>query len=188
MKNILATLLLAVAGSLPAAAADSYSIDSRHTFPLFEVNHLGFSLQRGRFNKTAGKVVLDPAAGQGRIEISIDTASIDMGLDDWDKHMRDEDFFNVARYPSMTFVADKIAFRGGVPVAADGSLTLLGVSRPVRLEIANFRCGIHPINRKQVCGAEATTRIRRSEFGMAKYLPAVGDEIRIAIPVEAFKD
>jgi polyisoprenoid-binding protein YceI len=187
MHRPLAVLLLAAGLALPAAA-DSYSLDARHTFPIFEVSHLGFSLQRGRFNKTSGKVVLDLAARQGRIEVSIDTASIDMGLDDWDKHMRDADFFDVQRHPTMTYVADRLLFDGNTPVAAEGHLTLLGVTRPVRLEIANFRCGIHPLNRRLACGAEVATRIRRSEFGMTKYLPAVGDEIRIVIPVEAYRD
>lgn len=187
MKSI-APLIIAATLCPAVAAADRYSIDSRHTYPMFEVNHLGFSTQRGRFNKTTGKIVLDPAARKGSIEVSIDAASIDMGLDDWDKHMRSEDFFHVERHPTMTFVSDRLTFEQGKPVAAEGSFTLLGVTRPVRLHIANFTCGVHPINKKDVCGAEASTSIRRSDFGMTKYLPGVGDDIRIVIPVEAFKD
>jgi polyisoprenoid-binding protein YceI len=187
MKTI-ATLIAAATLSAGALAADSYSIDSRHTFPVFEVNHLGFSTQRGRFNKTTGKITLDAAAKKGRIEVSIDAASIDMGLDDWDKHMKNEDFFHVEKHPTMTFVSERLTFKGGKPVAAEGIFTLLGVAKPVKLAIANFTCGVHPINKKDVCGAEASTTIKRSDFGMTKYLPGVGDEIRIVIPVEAFKD
>jgi polyisoprenoid-binding protein YceI len=111
-----------------------------------------------------------------------------MGLDDWDKHMKSEDFFNVAQHPTMTFKADKFVFNANKPVAAEGALTMLGVTKPVRLTIANFTCGIHPLNRKELCAADVSATIKRSEFGMSKYVPAVGDEIRIAIPVEAFKD
>lgn len=184
----LALSLLAAAMTTSALAADSYSIDSRHTFPVFEVNHLGFSTQRGRFNKVSGKITLDVAARQGSVDVAIDTASIDMGLEDWDKHMRNEDFFNAEKFPAMTFKSDKLTYKKGKPVAAEGTLTLLGVEKPVQLAITHFHCGANPINKKATCGADVSTTIKRSEFGMTKYLPAVGDEIRIAIAVEAFKD
>jgi polyisoprenoid-binding protein YceI len=172
----------------PAWAADNYSIDSRHTFPYFQVNHMGFSQQTGRFNKVTGKISLDAAAGKGSVQATIDTATVDMGLEDWDKHMRGADFFNVEQFPTMTFSADKFNFENGKPVAAEGTLTLLGVSKPVKLAIGNFNCGIHLMLRKEVCGANLSTSIRRSEFGMLKYLPMVGDEVRIHIPIEAFKE
>ena len=178
----------AIALSAAALAADNYSIDSRHTFPVFEVNHLGFSTQRGRFNKTTGKVTLDVAAQKGSVEVVIDTASIDMGLEDWDKHMKNEDFFNVEKYPTMTFKSDRFIFKKGKPAEVHGTLTLLGVERPVQLKVEHFHCGVHPINKKEVCGADLTTRIKRSDFGMTKFLPAVGDDIVIRIPVEAFKE
>jgi polyisoprenoid-binding protein YceI len=178
----------AIALSAAALAADNYTIDSRHTFPVFEVNHLGFSTQRGRFNKTTGKVTLDVAAQKGSVEVVIDTASIDMGLEDWDKHMKNEDFFNVEKYPAMTFKSDRFIFKKGKPAEVHGTLTLLGVERPVQLKVEHFHCGVHPINKKEVCGADLTTRIKRSDFGMTKFLPAVGDDIVIRIPVEAFKE
>jgi polyisoprenoid-binding protein YceI len=178
----------AIALSAAALAADNYTIDSRHTFPVFEVNHLGFSTQRGRFNKTTGKVTLDVAAQKGSVEVVIDTASIDMGLEDWDKHMKNEDFFNVEKYPTMTFKSDRFIFKKGKLAEVHGTLTLLGVERPVQLKVEHFHCGVHPINKKEVCGADLTTRIKRSDFGMTKFLPAVGDDIVIRIPVEAFKE
>jgi polyisoprenoid-binding protein YceI len=188
MNTSLSAILLAGLTIAPALATDSYNLDSRHTFPMFEINHMGFSQQRGRFNKTEGKVTLDAKGGAGKIDISIDTASIDMGLEDWDKHMKTPDFFNVAQFPTMTFSADKVSFKDGVPTSAEGSLTLLGVSKPVKLNIANYRCGIHLMTRKPVCGAEVSATIRRSEWGMTKYIPVVGDEVKIVIPVEAFKE
>ena len=187
MKTTL-TLLLSSVLATSAVAAETYTIDPRHTLPVFEISHLGFSTQRGRFNKATGKVVLDRAARTGSVQVDIDTASLDMGLEDWDKHMKSDEFFNVEKYPAMTYVADRLVFEGDRPVAAEGWLTLLGVTRPVRLAIANFNCGIHPLNRKALCGADISTSIRRSEFGMTKFVPAVGDEVRILIPVEAFRD
>lgn len=174
--------------TVPALSADNYTIDPRHTYPVFEVSHLGFSTQRGRFNNTSGRITLDAAAGSGTVEVSIATDSIDMGLEDWDKHLRNPDFFDVEKHPTMTFRADRFTFRKGKPVAAQGELTLLGVSKPVKLTIANFRCGMHPMAKKEVCGADVSTTIKRSEWGMTKYVPLIGDDIRISIPVEAFKD
>lgn len=186
MKQLYA-LLLTAGLATSAVAADSYTIDSRHTFPNFGISHLGFSMQGGRFNKTTGKITLDQEARKGSVQASIDTASIDMGLEDWDKHMKAADFFNVEQYPSMSFSAE-FPLLDGKPAIVEGQLTLLGVTRPVRLEMTHFHCGIHPMLRKPVCGANFTARIKRSEFGMTKYLPAIGDEVRIGIPVEAFKD
>lgn len=184
----LAIGLAALVFAAPSHAAETFTLDVRHTFPVFEINHLGFSTQRGRFNRTEGKITLDRAAKTGSVDIRIDSASIDMGLDDWDKHMRGEDFFNVAEHPAMTFSADKFTFDGDKPVGAEGTLTLLGVAKPVSLKIAGFTCGNHPINKKALCAADISTTIKRSEWGMKKYLPAISDEVVIKIPVEAFKD
>lgn len=186
MKKTLAALALLAA--LPAGAADSYSFDPRHTRPLFELNHLGFSTQHGRFGKAEGKVVLDVAAHKGSVELSIDAASIDMGADDWNKHMKSEDFFNVEKFPAITFKSDKLVFDGDKVVGAEGSFTLLGVTKTIKLAVANFRCAPHPMNKKPTCGGDIGTTIKRSDFGMTKYLPAVADEVRIVVPVEAFKD
>ena len=88
-----ATLLVTLLAALPGAAAvETYTIDSRHTFPSFEVNHFGFSLQRGRFNKTSGKVTVDRDARQGSIDVTIDATSVSTGVDKLEDHVRGEDF------------------------------------------------------------------------------------------------
>ncbi len=187
MHKSLGILLAALLAS-PVHAADSYTIDPTHTWPMFGVNHLGFSTQRGRFNKSSGKVTLDIAAKKGSIELVVETASIDMGFDKWNEHMKGQDFFRVVAFPTMRFVSDKITFEGDKPVAAEGELTLLGTTRPVTLTISGFNCGTHPMTRKPMCGADIATTIKRSEFGMTKFLGAVSDEVNIYSPVEAFKD
>lgn len=184
----LITLLLAGLFAIPALAAETYTIDSTHTWPMFEVSHLGFSTQRGRFDKSSGKITLDIAAKQGSVELVIDTASISMGFDKWDDKMKGPDFFSVVYFPTMTFTSDKIVFEGDKPVSATGVLTLLGESRPVTLVISDFACGTHPMLRKTMCGANISTTIKRSDFGMKKFIPAVGDEVKIYSPVEAYKD
>lgn len=187
MKKIAVGLAVAaLAGS--TFAAETFTIDPTHTWPYFAVNHLGFSTQHGRFKKTSGKITLDQAAKKGSVDVSIDTASIDMGLEKWDTHMKSDDFFNVEMFPTMTFKSDKFTFDGDKPVSAEGSLTLLGVTKPVSLKLAGFTCGTHPINKKALCAADISTTIKRSEWGMTKYVPGVSDEVKINIPVEAFKD
>jgi len=181
-------LITAALLTAPAYAADNYTIDPNHTWPVFEVNHLGFSTQRGRFNKSSGKITLDTAAKKGSVELVIETASLDMGFDKWDEHMKSDEFFNIAQFPTMRFVSDKLVFDGGKVVAAEGSFTLLGVTWPLTLTVSNFRCAPHPMNKKPTCGADITTTLKRSEFGMTKFVPAVSDEVKILVPLEEVKE
>lgn len=174
--------------SAAAVAADTYTVDPGHTFPRFEINHFGFSTHHGQFNKTAGKLVLDRAAKTGSVEITVDTASISTGDPKLEKHLRSEDFFSVEKFPAMVFKSKAVKFDGETPVAAEGELTLLGVTRPLTLAVSRVKCGPHPIAKKEACGAEVTGTLKRSEFGMMAYVPAVGDEVTLRIQVEAHKD
>lgn len=184
----LATVLTSALAALPAAASETYSLDARHTFPSFEVNHLGFSIQRGRFNKTSGKVTLDTAARTGTADITIEAASVDTGLDKLEEHLRGEDFFNVAKYPTITFKSSKFDFEGDKVKSVAGELTMLGVAKPVTLTASYFNCGVHPMNKKKMCGGDFVTSIKRTDFGMKYAVPAVADEVTLRIQVEAFKD
>lgn len=191
MKKNIAGIISIIAASIvavPAHAAESYTIDPAHTWPMFEVNHLGFSTQRGRFNKTSGKITLDTEARKGSVDLVVETASLDMGFEKWDEHMKSVDFFNVTQHPTMRFTSDKLIFDGDKVVAAEGNFTLLGTTRPVTLTVGNFRCGPHPMNKKPTCGAEISTTIQRTQFGMAKYVPMISDEVKIMAPVEATRD
>jgi polyisoprenoid-binding protein YceI len=187
MKKLL--VATAVAGlAVPALGAESYTFDAAHTRPAFYVSHLGFSTQHGRFGKAGGRVVLDRAAKKGSVDMTIDTASIDMGTDKWNQHMKSEEFFNVDKFPTMSFKSDRLVFEGDKVVAAEGSFTLLGVTRPLTVHVANFHCGQNPMLKKDECGGDVSAVIKRSDFGMTKFLPAVGDEVKIIVPVEALKD
>ena len=188
MKTQIAAILMAAAFALPASAADSYTVDPAHTYPNFEINHLGFSTMHGRFGATSGKITLDTAAKSGSIDITIDATSIDTGHAKRDTHLRSEEFFNVGKFPTLAYKASKLKFNGDKLAGAEGDLTLLGVTRPVSLIVTAFNCGPHPMNKKQMCGANATATIKRSEFGLSAYVPAVGDEVKITIEVEAVKD
>ncbi|MDO8312686.1 MAG: YceI family protein [Sideroxyarcus sp.] len=182
------SILIASLLAVPAYAADTYTIDPAHTWPMFEVNHLGYSTQRGRFNKTSGKITLDVAAKKGSVDLTIETDSLDMGFQKWDDHMKSPDFFNVQQYPTIRFTSDKLVFDGEKVVGAEGNFTLLGTTRPLTLSVNNFHCAPHPMNKKPVCGAEIAVTIQRTQFGMAKYVPMVSDEVKIYSPIEAIKD
>lgn len=188
MFRKLSTATVASLFSVCALAADSYTIDSHHTFPSFEIGHLGFSTQRGRFNETSGKVLLDVDAGKGSIDINVNTASISTGLAELESHLRGKDFFDSAEFPVMHFKAEQLGFQGNKLVSADGTLTLHGISKPVRLTVERFNCGMNPIRLKYTCGADASTTIKRSAFGIDKYVPAVSDEVKVLIQVEATRD
>jgi polyisoprenoid-binding protein YceI len=171
-----------------AVAADSYTLDPNHTFPRFEISHFGFSTHHGQFNKSAGKLVLDRAARSGSVEITVDTASISTGDPDLEKHLRSDEFFNVVKFPAMVYKSKSITFNGDVPATAEGELTLLGVTRPLKLAISRVKCALHPMLKKEDCGAEVTGVLKRSDFGMKAYIPLVGDEVTLHIQVEALKD
>ena len=181
-------ILIGTLFAIPACAADNYTIDPTHTWPMFEVNHLGYSTQRGRFNKSSGKITLDVAARQGSVDLVIDANSLDMGFAKWDEHMKGEEFFNVAQYPTMRFTSDKLIFDGDKVVGAEGRFTLLATTRPLTLRVDNFHCAPFPLTRKMHCGADVSATISRTQFGMAKFVPMVGDEIRLYSPIEADKD
>ncbi len=110
MKKTILALLIGSTLSFSATAATSYTVDPRHTFPSFEINHMGFSIQRGRFNQTNGKVLLDPESATGSIQIAIETASISTGLAELEEHLRGKDFLDAERCPQITFVSNKLSF------------------------------------------------------------------------------
>jgi polyisoprenoid-binding protein YceI len=189
MKKIFTALVLVSAASSNAfAAADSYAIDNSHTFPRFSYSHLGYSTQLSRFNKTTGKVVFDKAAKTGQVDITIETTSVDTGSALFNEHIQAEDFLNTAKFPTATFKSTKVVFSGDKPTEIQGNLTLKGVTKPVTLTVTSFQAMPHPIAKKDAIGANAFTTIKRTEFGMGKYAPNVGDEVRIDIAIEAFKE
>ena len=187
---------LAIALPLTAVAApETYTVDPTHTYMHWEVNHFGVSNWRGRFDKTAGKFTLDRAAKAASVEITVQTASVSSGDHDkgsrsrsLDEHLRTPDFFNVAEYPTMTYKSTSVKFNGDNPGTIEGNLTLLGATKPLMLHIENWKCQPHPFNKKEMCGGNASGSFKRSDFGMKFALPAVGDEIKLWIQIEGYKD
>jgi len=182
-------IALVIGAKSAAAAEESYTLDPVHSQPMFEVRHMGYSLQRGSFTKMSGKVTLDREAKKGSVDVTIDATSIRTIDPRLDTHVKSEDFFDVAKYPTITFKSSNLVFDGDRVVAVDGELTLHGVTKPVTLKVTDVVCGEHPINKRPMCGAEATAMVKRSDWGMSYGIPKmVGDDVRIIIPIEARKD
>jgi polyisoprenoid-binding protein YceI len=192
----LSSLLVAMLLPLGAIAApETYTLDPTHTNPNFSVQHLGMSTVWGHFERATGKVVIDRAAKTGSIEVKIPTATISTGdakrtdgQRSRDEHLRTTDFFNVAEFPDMVFKSTKLNFTGDKVHTIDGNLTLLGVTKPVTLTATAFNCGANPMSKKDMCGADLVGSIKRTDFGMKYAVPAIGDEVKLFIAVEGYKD
>ena len=189
MKRFILPAFTAFATALPAAAEpETYTVDPQHTWPTYEVLHFGYSLQRGRFDKTSGKITLDIAAKKGSADIAIDAASVDSGVPKLDDHLKSEDFFNVAKNPQITFKSSDLAFDGDNVTSATGDLTMNGITRPVTLKANIFKCAPHPVTKKKQCGGDFVTTVKRSDFGMKYALGPLADEVTLHISVESIKD
>jgi polyisoprenoid-binding protein YceI len=184
----LAAAAIATLSGAALAAPETFVIDGTHTFPRFSYNHFGLSKQLSRFNTTTGKIVLDKEARTGSVDVIIATRSVDTGYSVFDGHIQGEDFLDTEKYPVATFKSTKVNFEGDKPTTIDGNLTIKGVTKPVTLTVTGFLRMPHPMMKKDAIGANATTKIRRTEFNAGKYAPNVGDEVTLDIAVEAIKE
>jgi polyisoprenoid-binding protein YceI len=190
MKFIALSALALAASTLVAtaqAAPATYGIDPTHTFVTFEAKHFGTSTNRGRFDKKEGTVVLDIAAKTGKADITIETGSINTGTAPFDGHLKSKDFFNSEVFPKATFVSDKFKFEGDKVSEVSGTFTLLGKSQPVTLKASSFGCYENPRLKREVCGGDFETTIKRSDFGMTFGVPFIPDDIKLLIQIEAIK-
>lgn len=150
---------------------------------------MGISYWRGKFNASEGKVVLDKAAAKGSVDVTIDLASIDFGLDELDEWARGKEFFDTAKYPRATYKGHLEQFANGVPAKLVGELSLHGITRPLTLTVNRFRCVPHPLNKRDLCGADAVGTFDRSKFGLDAGKDYGYDmSVALRIQVEALRD
>lgn len=190
MKNrIIKPLIFSVLTLLMAgASAQVYNIDSSHTYPSFEADHMGLSIWRGKFTKTTGKIVLDrQSMTGGNVEIVIDASTVDFGHAKMNEKARGDEMFNVAKFPNVLFKSTALKYEGERLVMVDGEMTMLGITKPLSLRVTHFKCVLHPLHKREVCGADAHGRFDRSDFGMNIGLPRFSPEIKLAIQVEGIK-
>jgi polyisoprenoid-binding protein YceI len=185
MRSALATLVWTLMASTAALAAPiSYIPNANHTYVRFSYDHMGFSIQESRFDKTTGTVTFDPVAKTGSVDLVIDTKSVDTGSELFNGHIQAADFLDTAQYPTATFRSTSVKFDGDKPVSITGDLTLKGVTKPVTLTVTQFKHG-PDMMKKDAIGANATATIKRSDFQMGKYVPLVGDDVALTIAIEA---
>lgn len=162
--------------------AGTYKVDPAHTQVRWRVDHLGFSLFDGFFADPKGSLLIDPRRpNTARVTITIPMSKVLSTSTGLDTHLKGADFFDVARFPTATFTSTQVRTTGQ-RARITGNLTLHGVTRPVVLDTRFVGAGNDPRGTKALnVGFEATTRIRRSDFGITYGAPAIGDTVDLAI-------
>jgi polyisoprenoid-binding protein YceI len=176
---------LNVAGAAPV----KYTIDSNHTYPSFTADHMGgLSNWRGKINSTSGTITLDAAAQTGTVDVTMQMKEIDFGHEKMNAHAKSNEIFDVEKFPTATYTGKLVNFKNGAPTEVDGSLTLHGVTKPVKLKVNSFLCKPNPMNKKETCGADASAKLNREEFGVS-YGKAYGfkQDVELQIQIEAVK-
>ncbi len=192
MKKIIA-LLIAIGPALALAGTGTWTIDPAHSQIGFSVKHLVISNVRGEFSKYRGSVSLDDGdVTRSSVEATIDVDSIDTRVPDRDGHLRSPDFFDVARFPTMTFRSTKVAPAGQGKLKVTGDLTLHGVTKPAVLEVTTAP-EVKGMSGELRRGFAATTRISRKDYGLTwnklvENGPVVGDEVTISLELEVVKE
>lgn len=190
MKNIAlataAVLSLTATGAI--AEPEEYTLDSSHSQVVFSYNHLGYSTTYGMFSGFEGEIMFDqedPAASS--VSVSMPTMSM---LTGWEKrfgHFMSDDFFGASEGDMITFTSTGIDVTGEDTAEITGDLTVNGTTKSVVLDATLNKAASHPMQNKDWAGFDATTTLMRSDFGLGKFAPAVGDEVEVMISIEAMK-
>ena len=170
------------------AAADTWQIDPNHSAAQFSVRHMGISTVRGAFTKVSGTVDYDTSQpANASVNVTIDTNSVDTRVEMRDNDLKSDHFFDVAKYPTITFKSTKVESAGPGKLKVLGDLTIHGVTKPVTLDVEGPTPPIKDPRGKLHMGASGTTKVKRSDFGMTYGQAMVGDEIDITIDAEMTK-
>jgi polyisoprenoid-binding protein YceI len=181
-------LALSLGATSLAAQPVRYEVDPTHTFVMYEMGHYATTTNRGRFSTKRGSVTMDRTAHTGKVDIVIDITSINTGVDLLNRHVQSSDFFDVARFPTGRFTSEKLDFDGDKLTGMQGSLTLMGQTRPVTLKALRFNCYNSPLFKREVCGGDFETVVQRSQWGLTWGL-AFGfeDQVKLLVQVEGVR-
>lgn len=186
MNRFALLTVLAVCTASAQAAPETYVIDNSQTVANFSISMLGVSNRPHKFEKTSGKVVLDPVTQTGSVEVDIDAASVNTGVAILDSEMQSADFFDTANFPVIRFKSSTMTL-GGDQMSLTGDLTIKGVTKPVTLAVTRFKCTAYAGFRGDTCIANANVTIKRSEFNMGKYQFLAGNEVALNLVIGAVK-
>ena len=183
---------LAAAGlfaSVAQAAPATYAIDPTHTFATFEIDHMGATTNRARFDKKQGTVEFDREGKAGKVEVTLDMTSVNSGTPNFDKHLQSADIFNAAKFPTAKFVSDKFVFDGDKVKEVTGQLTLLDKTQPVTFKANKFNCYPSPmLQKREVCGGDFEATIDRTAFGLDYGVNfGAAKQVRLVLQIEAVK-
>ena len=181
--------VLSLAAPLALAQTSTWVPDKAHSEVDFSVVHLSLSKVHGRFGNIGGSIVMnDSDISKSTVNITVDTTTVDTGVAPRDNDLKSDHFFNVAEFPTATFVSTSVAKSGG-GLSITGNLTLHGVTKPVTLSVEGPTGPVQGMDKKQHEGFSATTTISRSAFGIAPGMPAaaVSDEVKLNIELDLAK-
>lgn len=178
-------IVLAASLALAAAplCATTYTIEPDYTQGVFRWSHLGFSNPAAQFSQGQGRLEFDPVnPTRASVQVTIPLSSLNTGVPALDEHLRSEDFFEVAKFPTATFRSTKVEQGAGKDrLRVTGELNLHGITRPVTLDVTVLKVGSNPRTQLSTVGFEATATLKRSDFGLGAFVPQVSDEIRMQI-------
>ena len=176
--------LLAATAAVHAAPA-TYTLDPDHTQVRLTWNHFGYSNPSANIGVASGTLVFDPAHPErASVQVSMHISSLDTHVAALDSHLQQADFFDAAKYPQATFKSTRVQALGAGKFKVSGELAVHGVVRPIVLDATLNRVGVHPMTKVQSIGFDATTQLKRADFGVGAYVPDVSDEIRVHITSE----
>ncbi|MBF6024174.1 YceI family protein [Lysobacter niastensis] len=185
-KRLALAAVLASASAAAFAAPLTYKIDANHTSVVASWSHFGFANPIANFGQVDGFITYDPAnVGTSKVEVTLPLAGLDSHVADFDAHLRSADFFDAEKYPTITFKSTKVEAAGDNKLRVFGDLTIKGVTKPVVLDTTINKVGDHPMSKRAAAGFDATTTVKRSDFGVDKYAPNVSDNVTIRITTEA---
>lgn len=185
LRYLLLAGLLGAAFTTQAAPV-TYKMDPGHTDVLFSWNHFGFSNPTANLGLGEGTIVFDDKdPSKSSVQVTLPMDKLDTHLEALDEHLKKPDFFDAAKYPTVTFKSTKVEAVGGNKYKVTGDLTVHGVTKPVTLDATLNKSGEHPMMKVQTVGFDATATLKRSDFGVGAYVPNVSDEIKVSITTEA---
>lgn len=162
-----------------------YVLDTSHASLIFSINHLGFSHYKGRFNSFDATLLYDAAAiEKSAVKVTVNVASVDTNNDTLEAKLISKTFFDTEKYPTASFTSTSFTKLTDTTGALKGNLTLHGTTRPVTLNVTFHGGGLNPYTKAHTLGFSATTTIKRSQFGISEYVPAVGDDVTLTIDAE----
>ena len=186
IRLLSAAALLTLAIAPAFAAPVTYKLDPTHTNVLAQWSHFGFSHPFANFGDVEGVLVYDAAdVGKSSVQVTLPLSGLEAFSPKFNEHLRSADFFDAARYPAATFKSTRVEAAADGKLKVTGDLTIKDNTHPVVLDVTLNKAAVHPMSKREAIGFDASTTIKRSQFGVGKYVPNVSDEVKLTISTEA---